>query len=78
MKTNKIQQILVLISSIILFLIGCNRISMWNPEVAVPLFVLSIMLYQAASHISLSLKIDELRKHMNNRETENNSNPGRS
>ena len=78
MKINKIHQMLILVASIILFLIGCNRISIWNPEVAVPLFVLSIILYQAAGHISLSLKIDELRKHMNNRETENNSNPGRS
>lgn len=73
MKINKIHQIPVWISSIIVFLIGCKKISKWDPEVAIPLFVLSIILYQAAVHISISLKIDELRKSMANREIDNDS-----
>ena len=59
---NRTHHILVLIGSVIIFLLGYLFTNKGDVSVAIPFFALSIILYQAASHIKITLQIDELKK----------------
>ncbi|MGE4489181.1 MAG: hypothetical protein AB7E95_06535 [Kiritimatiellales bacterium] len=61
MKMTKKHQTLVLISSIIVFLFAwftCRE----DPSEAIAFFAMSIILYQAASHIGITLQINEVKR----------------
>jgi hypothetical protein len=71
---NKIHQFLVLIASVIVFLLGYMFIKKGDLPVAIPFFALSIILYQAASHIKITMQIAELKKTIGKPDA-NNENP---
>ena len=71
---KKYHQILTLIGSIIVFGLGYMFSKQGNLSDAIPFFALSIILYQAASHIKITMQIDELKKTIAKPDV-NNENP---
>lgn len=70
-KMNKTHHILVLIASLIVFVAGYFYTNKGGLSDGMTFFALSIILYQAASHIKITLQIDELKKDIERLATEN-------